>query len=166
MLWHDNLSADNLLVDDDGVLTGVLGWDSVSCTPRSLCDLPALLQDSPDRAEPPNLACHWGFAADGAPVPRASYWPRLREHKITELRAIFLDEMSWRSLEWTMTYRYNGLRRDFEAAVQNCDHPLLLRVVEKWLDAVDKGLAAGKHPKNLKVWSLQERCVQGFRNED
>lgn len=165
MLWHDNLSADNLLVDDDGVLTGVLEWDNVSCTPRSLCDLPALLQDSPDRAEPPNH-CHWDFTADGVPVPRDSYWPRLREYEITELRALFLAEMSCRSLEWTMTYRYNGLRRDFEAAVQNCDHPLFLPVVEKWLDAIDEGLAADEHPQNLKVWSLQERCVQGARNKD
>ena len=164
MLWHDNLSADNIFVDDDGVLTGVLEWDSVSCTPRALCDLPALLQDSPDRAEKPDLARHWDF--DDTHGPLDSYWPLHREAEITELRALFLAEMDWRCLGWAMAYRYNRLRRDFEAAVQNCDHPLMLGVVEDWLDAVENGLAAGKDTKNLGVWSLRERCVQGLRNKD
>lgn len=161
MLWHDNLSADNLFVDDDGVLTGVLDWDSVSCTPRSLCDLPALLQDSPKRVEPRNLH-HWEFTD----APPDFFWPLLREREITELRDLFLTEMDRICLGWSMTYRYNRLRRDFEAAVQNCDHPLLLHAVESWLDAVDKGLATDTNPRKLKVWSLQERCVQGVRIAD
>ncbi|KAF3026777.1 hypothetical protein E8E14_014865 [Neopestalotiopsis sp. 37M] len=57
MLWHDNLSADNILVDvETGQLTGILDWDCVSCLPVPIaCDMPALLYDGKYRPEEPQV---------------------------------------------------------------------------------------------------------------
>ena len=45
MLWHDNLSLDNIFVDSEFVLTGILDWECVSCLPiHQACHLPAFMQ--------------------------------------------------------------------------------------------------------------------------
>ncbi|ETS83423.1 hypothetical protein PFICI_05299 [Pestalotiopsis fici W106-1] len=57
MLWHDNLSTDNILVNvETGQLTGILDWDSVSCLPVYLaCDMPALLHEGNHRPQEPQV---------------------------------------------------------------------------------------------------------------
>lgn len=48
-LCHDALSLDNILVDDDGVLTGVIDWQSIPCLPLYVsCQFPAFLQQTHD----------------------------------------------------------------------------------------------------------------------
>jgi hypothetical protein len=57
MLWHDDLSADNILVDPEtGRLTGILDWDCVSCLPVPIaCDWPAFLHEGKHRTKEPEI---------------------------------------------------------------------------------------------------------------
>lgn len=57
MLWHNNLSTDNILVDPETHrLTGILDWDCVSCIPVPLaCDWPAFLSEGQHRTTEPEI---------------------------------------------------------------------------------------------------------------
>ncbi|KAK7957025.1 uncharacterized protein PG986_006247 [Apiospora aurea] len=160
MLWHANLSMDNIFVDDTGVITGVLDWECVSAIPRSIgCQLPALLLEGHDRTHEPRLEHYWTFS-DTIPAqspipsieddeddededevgPTPAYWQARREWELTKLRHHFVRTMSDRSLGWHMCHKYHALKRDFETAVQYCDEPVLLDVVEAWVGDVEEAL--------------------------
>ncbi|KAK8079501.1 hypothetical protein PG997_007319 [Apiospora hydei] len=185
MLWHTNLSMDNIFVDDTGVITGVLDWECVSAIPRSIgCQLPALLLEGHDRTHEPRLEHYWTFSdtiprqspipsiedededevaiasddsenyLNGQPRgrprhrrphpqvgPTPAYWQARREWELTVLRHHFVRTMSDRSLGWHMCHKYHALKRDFETAVQYCDEPVLLDVVEAWVGDVGEGAA-------------------------
>jgi Ser/Thr protein kinase RdoA (MazF antagonist) len=53
MLFHDDLSRHNILVDENGLLTGVVDWECVSFLPLWIaCQLPPFLQGKPLDEEP------------------------------------------------------------------------------------------------------------------
>ncbi|KAK8051150.1 hypothetical protein PG993_002535 [Apiospora rasikravindrae] len=63
MMWHSNLSMDNIFVDETGVITGVLDWECVSAIPRSVgCQLPALLLEGHNRFHEPRIQDYWTFS--------------------------------------------------------------------------------------------------------
>ena len=198
MMWHTNLSADNIFVDDTGVITGVLDWECISAIPRSVaCQLPALLLEGHDRFEEPRVEHYWTFSDTlshhpssgedeededdeedeeerGRSRPRkrrrrvgptSEYWQARREYELTQLRHHFERYMYERSLGWHMCHKHHALKMDFEAAVQYCDDPLLLGVVEEWVGAVEKALGEKKKNKTrgLEVWCLERRIARGHR---
>ena len=57
MLFHDDLSKHNILINDEGALTGVVDWECVSALPRwKACYYPAFLVGRP-RDEEPKFIC-------------------------------------------------------------------------------------------------------------
>ncbi|KAK8867826.1 kinase-like domain-containing protein [Apiospora arundinis] len=202
MLWHTNLSLDNIFVDETGVITGVLDWECISAIPRSLaCQLPAFLLEGHDRLQEPHVKDYWTFSdtVSSRPLspspsvspenetdeweaeeerrgrqrkrrlqqvgPTPEYWKARREWELTELRTHFVHTMSERCLAWYMFYKHNSLKRDFETAVQYCDDPMLLGMVEEWIKAieaaVEKEEGERKPGKDLGVWSLERRVAKG-----
>ncbi|KAJ1326957.1 phosphotransferase [Microdochium nivale] len=141
-LWHDNLSADNLLVDDNGVLRGVLDWADISCLPRhAACEMPAVLQQQrsvhQDPALPPSLG------GRGRHLIRA-YYAEKRRYETTAMQELFLARMRELSPVWTRAYEGGELLRDMEAAVQNCDSEDAFELVEQWVAGIDGGKTPGK----------------------
>lgn len=57
MLWHENLSLDNILVDvETGHLTGILGWECTNCIPVPLAvNMPAFLYEGRYRPKEPEI---------------------------------------------------------------------------------------------------------------
>ncbi|KAH7035874.1 uncharacterized protein B0I36DRAFT_319258 [Microdochium trichocladiopsis] len=151
-LWHDNLSADNLLVDEHGVLRGVLDWADVSCLPsHAACELPAVLQlqdggrghnDTAPPPVPPLLGTRGMF------VWRA-YYAELKRYEIVAMRELFVSLMRDLSATWTRAYDEAGLLRDMEAAIQNCDSEDTFEVVEGWVAGLEGGKVPGKDMKWL-----------------
>ncbi|KXJ89056.1 hypothetical protein Micbo1qcDRAFT_213371 [Microdochium bolleyi] len=153
-LWHDNLSADNLLVDDNGVLRGVLDWADVSCLPlHAACELPALLQQrrdvDQDPAVPPSLGSRGGHLI-------RAYFAEKRRFETTAMRELFLATMRELSPVWMRAYEEGGLWRDMEAAIQNCDSEDAFELVERWVADIDGGKTPGKDMKWLHqtLWPL------------
>ena len=150
MLWHDNLSLDNIFVDRDFVLTGILDWECVSCLPLpQACHLPAFLQmrGTTDTELPHTEPTEYSYIDDNFRLPPlTSFYRDVRQYQISACRRIFLEEMETLSPEWLETYRRSADQRDFEAAVQNCDNEFAYERVERWVDAMEED---GKAPGDI-----------------
>ncbi|KAJ5765315.1 hypothetical protein N7520_004874 [Penicillium odoratum] len=90
MIFHDDLSVVNFLVNDNGRIAGVLDWDFVSALPLwKACDFPNFLKEQPLPLKP-DIGSY--FIEDEGEVCEM-YWEDLWYHEATLLRDIFLDEM-------------------------------------------------------------------------
>ncbi|KAI1800807.1 kinase-like domain-containing protein [Daldinia bambusicola] len=156
MLWHDDISLDNVLVDENGVLQGVIGWSCVSCLPLyEACQFPAFLHQAWDRTIEPSTPYRVTRAYPENKEEIRKYGVELRQHHLTLLRRIFIDEMTQRCPEWVDVFDKQRSQRDYEAAVQNCDNEFAYRIVEEWVGDVE-----GKSDSNQPVWSLHERFMR------
>ncbi|KAK7748221.1 hypothetical protein SLS62_008772 [Diatrype stigma] len=153
MLWHDNLSLDNIFVDSSFVLTGILDWECVSCLPLAqACQLPAFLQmrGAADTERPYAAPTEDSYIDDDFELTlpaRAAFRRDRRQYAISACRRVFLREMRRRSPQgWLATYRRrrSADQRDFEAAVQHCDNEFAYERVERWMDALKRGKAPGE----------------------
>lgn len=146
MLFHDDLSQHNILVDDGGALTGVLDWECVSALPRwKACYYPSFLEGRP-REKKPELA---RYKREESGEPADLYWDHLMEYELTTLRRVFLDEMARLEPGWVEIFNSSQLRRDLDLAVQNCDSEILASYINEWIDEIVAS------PSNIR--SLQDR---------
>lgn len=146
VLFHGDLSQYNILVDDNGTLTGVVDWECVSALPLwKACYYPFFLEGRPRDEEPDQN--EYRHADDGG--PDSLYWEHLMEYELTKLRRYFLDEMRRLDPKWVEVFDSAKARRDFHIAVQYCDNEFLARHINEWLDDI----AAGKGT----VRSLRDR---------
>ncbi|KFY30403.1 hypothetical protein V493_01936 [Pseudogymnoascus sp. VKM F-4281 (FW-2241)] len=132
LLFHDDLSNHNILVDDSGALTGVLDWECVSAVPRwKACNYPTfLVSRSRDvKPEPKN----YGYV-DGKITEL--YGEHVMEYELTHLRRVFLDEMARLEPGWMEMYNSSQLQRDMELAVKFCDDEFSARRINEWVDDV------------------------------
>lgn len=144
VLFHDDLSMQNILVDENGKITGVIDWECVSAMPLwRACELPALLigrdrQDEPVRKnyapDSPEDDQFERDALDNEGV-NSLYWEHLQEYELTGLRKIFLEEMKTRCPSWFQQFEEGAHKSDYELAVQNCDNDLRFKMIMAWLDA-------------------------------
>ncbi|KAI0846652.1 kinase-like domain-containing protein [Daldinia vernicosa] len=155
MLWHDDISLDNILVDENGILVGIIGWSCVSCLPLyEACQLPAFLHQTWDRPLEPLTPYSITRAHLDLNKEVWTYGIKLRQHHITLLRQVFIDEMMQRCQEWVDVFYNQKHRRDYEAAVQNCDNEFAYKIVEEWV-----GAAEGRSDSDKPLWSLHVRLM-------
>ncbi|KXG47949.1 Aminoglycoside phosphotransferase [Penicillium griseofulvum] len=146
MIFHDDLSRGNILVDDSGELTGVLGWESVCPVPLwKVCDYPSFLEGRPRRQEP--VIGRYGIKDNGQ--PSELYFEHLWEYETTLLRGIFIDEMRRLDEGWVEVFDNSQIKRDFDYAVHYCDCCISTRHIEAWIGDMTAGIS------NLR--SLEDR---------
>lgn len=92
---------------------------------------------APPVLPPPSVAVR------GALIWRA-YHADLRRSETAAMRTLFLSRMRELSPSWTREFEQSALRRDMEAAVQNCDSEDAYEVVERWVTALEKGKMPGR----------------------
>ncbi|KAI1383723.1 uncharacterized protein F4822DRAFT_417381 [Hypoxylon trugodes] len=156
MLWHDNISLDNILVDQNGVLCGVIDWDCVSCLPLyEACQFPAFLQQGQDRLLEPLTPYTITRKQLDANKDLPRYNKELRQHQLTQLRRLFIAEMTDKCPTWVEIFRNRVYLRDYECAVQNCDNEFAYKCVEEWVDMMEK---RGKD--NMTVGRLHDRLMR------
>jgi aminoglycoside phosphotransferase (APT) family kinase protein len=161
ILFHDDLSMQNILVDGDGKITGFIDWECVSALPLwRACGLPGLLKGR-DRNEEPKRD---QYAQDNGEEDTGGlttevldnegmnslYWEHLLEYELTMLRDLFLKEMENVAPGWIEEWEKGAVRADFEEAVQNCDNSWRTKKVKSWLDALEKG----------KNWNLRRSFLE------
>lgn len=148
ILFHNDMSMHNIMVDDIGRLTAVIDWECVSAVPLwRACQLPALF-DGRTREERLNKET---YAADSDEEAGSDYdwldnegvtdlyWEHVLEYEMTQLRKLFLAEMQRAQPEWVAIMRDNSLKADFEKAMNNCDNGIALEIIKRWTDALVLG---------------------------
>ena len=135
-LHHDDISRQNILVDDAGVLQALVDWECVSVLPLwKACQIPHFLV-GPDRQAEPNPD-QYGRESDGTIT--SLFDMHVDEYERTLLRKVFLDEMEVVAPEWILEHERAMGRSDFELAVERCNHDFGRKRCEKWLDSLDVG---------------------------
>lgn len=150
ILFHDDLSMQNILCDGDGKITGILDWECVSALPLwRACELPEFLtgrdrneepqrdQYAPDNGEE-DTSRFTRDVVDNEGV-NSLYWEHLLEYELTILRDLFLKEMGNIAPRWIEELEKGEVKADFELAVQNCDNSWRTKKVKSWVDALEKG---------------------------
>lgn len=130
MLFHDDLSQHNILVDGNGRLTGVVDWECVSALPLwKACSYPAFLEGKPRNREPD---------PDRYKIndPNALYWEHLQQYELTVLRRFFLDEMRRLEPRWVEVFECSRVQRDFEYAMRYSDFEFAARDIRAWLGEI------------------------------
>lgn len=148
-LCHDALSLDNILVDDDGVLNGVIDWQSIPCLPlHETCQFPAFLQQAHDRYREPAGRL---YLVDKTGPPHPAYFRDRKRYEITKLRKLYIEEMIRHAPGFVDIWRdkFSANLRDFEAAIQNCDNEFTLRLLEEWVETIEQGQDPARMPKRL-----------------
>ncbi|KIW14100.1 hypothetical protein PV08_06881 [Exophiala spinifera] len=133
MLYHDDLSMRNILVNEKGDLAGVVDWEYVSALPLwKACYYPFFLQRRPRNDKPDRNK--YRQEEDGN--PNSLYWEHLMEYERTKLRRYFLDEMRRLEPKWIKVFDSSTAKRDFYLAAENCDNEFLARDITEWRDDV------------------------------
>ncbi len=137
MILHDDLGRQNTLVDDDGNLTAVIDWESISAVPLWMaCQIPPLFQSKPSNEEP--IKVNFRHDADGNVIDL--FWEHLDNYELTQLRGVFLGEMEKLQPEWVAIFEASQRQRDFDLAVTCCNDPFMIQRIREWLDDVEKGV--------------------------
>lgn len=144
ILFHDDLSMENILVDDEGQLSAIIDWECVSTLPLwRACQMPQLLEGR-SRVEKPEKDNYSKVEEAAETVSENEdmcelYWEHLMEYEQTRLREHFLTEMETSCSEWVAVMRSSTLQIDFEKAVHNCDNTWKFKIVKRWFDAYNAG---------------------------
>jgi hypothetical protein len=147
ILFHDDLSMQNILVDEEGKLTAIVDWECVSAVPLwRACQIPQLLEgrlrdEEPDRDQymlevDDERQEFDGFYHEGITIV---YWEHLVEYEQTRLRKLFIAEMKMICPGWVATKESNTFKADMEKAVHNCDNLWALKTVKRWFTAYKEG---------------------------
>ncbi|KAJ5383445.1 hypothetical protein N7517_001356 [Penicillium concentricum] len=145
MIFHDDISRHNILVDDSGKLTGLLDWECVSAVPLwKACDYPSFLEQRPRRSEP-NIE---RYKRSVDKEPSELYFEHLWHYEITLLRDIFIDEMRRLDLGWVEVFEKSQVKRDFDNAVHRCDSDISAQEIKAWIGDMTAGISIDD-----RIWS-------------
>lgn len=152
VIWHDDLSLSNILVDEDGNITALIDWECVSAMPRWVATkLPRFLE-GPNREREPKRE---EYADESVGQSEASgadegdqldnegknelYWIHLLEYETTQLRKVYRKRMRELQPEWEAIRNENGLKDDFFAAVTRTANGYHLKGISRWVNIIDTG---------------------------
>jgi Phosphotransferase enzyme family len=159
-LHHDDVSAQNLLIDSGGALTALVDWECVSVMPMwKVCQLPAFLRGR-ERQEKPDRTT---YALDQDPK-RDLYAEHVEAYEKTLLRQRFLDTMGKTNPVWIEIYKSAVLEADFDVVISQCDNEFCYRKIEKWLNLLDRGILDGAEYLIFLGMRLSWHIVRGDRN--
>ncbi|KAK3938329.1 phosphotransferase enzyme family-domain-containing protein [Diplogelasinospora grovesii] len=152
VLWHDDLSLMNILVDDQGRITAVLDWECVSTMPLWVASqMPEFLrgttrEEMPDRSQYGDVSDQGSDASEfGNSCLEESldnegkselYWIHLMEYEQTQLRKVYHARMRQLRPEWDLEVAEGALKADFLGAVARCGAGFYLKRIEQWVDAI------------------------------
>ncbi|KAJ5158861.1 Aminoglycoside phosphotransferase [Penicillium coprophilum] len=144
MIFHQDLSRHNILVDKDGELTGVLDWECVSALPLwKGCTYPSFLDQRPRYSEPD--IGNYDREANGE--LDELYFAHLWEYEATLLRDIFLHEMQNLDAEWMEVFDRSLVKRDLDFAVYHCDSGIYAGKINAWIEDITAGV---RNPRSLR----------------
>ncbi|KAF7297640.1 Phosphotransferase enzyme family-domain-containing protein [Mycena kentingensis (nom. inval.)] len=147
VIWHDDLDTQNILVDDEGRITGIIDWECVSAFPLWMATrLPAFLDGQSERTEEPVRDTYADAAADEEPEDGLDnegknmlYWIHLMEYEVTKLKGVYEAKMRelWPNHE--KVAQENAKKVDFYEALLQLTAGIWLGQVAEWAEKVEQG---------------------------
>lgn len=152
VLWHEDLSLSNILVDEEGCITAIIDWECVSAMPRwTATKMPKFLE-GPSREQEPKRHMYSDEVIRGSEAPSDNedieldnegkdelYWIHLMEYEQTQLRKLYHARMCQLQPDLDATTRENTLKYDFYHAATCCWAGFHLKKVGQWIDAIERG---------------------------
>ena len=142
VLFHHDLSDNNIFVDQDHEISGIIDWEGVQTVPIWLgCQMPKFLHSREANERPP-FRTEFEDEED-----ENHYWRLVEEHEKTQLRAFFREEMQRVCPKWMQSHQAGSLKADFSLAVDTVALPAgATDHFERWLRQVEQGAK----PLNLR----------------
>ncbi|KAH6972226.1 phosphotransferase enzyme family-domain-containing protein [Ilyonectria sp. MPI-CAGE-AT-0026] len=134
VLWHDDLSLSNILVDDKGRITALM--------PKFLMGPEREVEPVRDNYMDENLEEVEERGEDDDQDNEGKnglYWIHLMEYEQTLLRKTYADRMRLLWPEWDAHFADAMLSTDFLGAIDRCASGFNLKGINGWLDAIEKG---------------------------
>ncbi|KAF5017715.1 hypothetical protein F66182_10334 [Fusarium sp. NRRL 66182] len=152
VIWHDDMSLSNVLVNEQGDITALLDWECVSALPLWMAAaVPKFLQGS-TREEEPKRQNYADECENESSTPGDNeeddldnegknelYWIHLMEYEKTQLRQLYHAHMCKLRPGWDAEIEQKALKEDFVGAVFRCGQGFFLKRIAQWIDAIDKG---------------------------
>jgi aminoglycoside phosphotransferase (APT) family kinase protein len=152
VIWHEDLSLSNILIDDLGNITGIIDWECASAMPLWMATKVPKFLEGPFRDEEPKRQAYADENPEERQVRGVSgddelynegknelYWIHLLEYENTQLRRIYNTHMRQLRHGWDIEVQENALKDDFIGAVFSCSQGFFLKRIVQWVDAVEKG---------------------------
>ncbi|KAF1953356.1 kinase-like protein [Byssothecium circinans] len=143
VLHNHDLNKQNMLVDAEGNLTGIIDWECIHTSPPWYsCQFPAFLH-GPRRSQKPEQSEYmYKDDEDDEEELDELYWQRLEEWEKALLRVRFVEEMRSVFPEWEEIFGKSKVKADFELAMQHLDNELLFERIMGWVGEVQEGREA------------------------
>ncbi|KAI1069136.1 hypothetical protein LB507_006102 [Fusarium sp. FIESC RH6] len=146
VVWHDDLSLSNMIIDEDGNLNGIIDWECISTIPIwAATDTPSFLR-SQDRHDEPRPERYYRRAPKVDIYGRDDeglddkYWRDLEDYEFTILRAHY-DSCRRHHNPWCKNDlpKDEKLKYDFLDAINLCRAQDLGGAVDEWIDELEEG---------------------------
>lgn len=141
-LCHDDISQQNILVDNSGHLAALVDWECVAVLPLwKTCQFPSFLVGRDRENLPQREEYAGGTEKSDDQGGDDLYCEHVAEYELTKLRSAFLERMETMQPQWVQTWRDPVAQKkaDVDMAIQYCDSELCQRAISIWLDRIDKG---------------------------
>lgn len=146
-IYHDDLSSNNIIVDDDGNLAGIIDWECIISAPKwEACQIPSFIAGADDDrvAEP--------LTEEEMKDEQAveDHKDLVYNYEATQLKKFFLEEMARVNPQWIQTYNDESTRRDIMLAIEFADNDMYQSRIKGWL----KCLLEDRTPKMTLTQSI------------
>ncbi|KAJ2989583.1 hypothetical protein NUW58_g3397 [Xylaria curta] len=150
VLWHDDLNLHNILIGQEGEITAIVDWESVSALPMWVTtDVPKFLE-SDIRLEEPRRDDYGNETPESAASQNNGhsdqldnegknqlYWIHRMEYEATQLREVYETRLRQLWLDWPL--QDSQIKVDFYTAVLQCSAGVSAKMANRWLDRVESG---------------------------
>ncbi|KAB5569933.1 phosphotransferase enzyme family-domain-containing protein [Coniochaeta sp. 2T2.1] len=147
-LWHSDLNMNNILLDDEGNITAVLDWESLSCQPLWVStQVPHFLLATRPRERQP---LRDGYADDDGTIENSTgldnegkntlFWDHLMQWEQTQLSKVYNARMEQLRPAWEQERLDGALKRDFLLAAHQISlFCINVGYMEFWVDMAARG---------------------------
>lgn len=162
VLHHNDLNEDNILVDDNSDLVGIVDWECVHTVPLWLaCQMPKFLEHEMEQDEPPNPDKFPIYTQDdGIDDRNEKYYKLLDEYEKTQLWRFFLEEMQRVCPEWVRVYKSEELKVGLDQLLSCFGVGLYDEEIDRWMHNVEKN---GASPTLRDILRSRQKAIDNWR---
>ncbi|KAK8002994.1 hypothetical protein PG989_002713 [Apiospora arundinis] len=153
-IWHHDLSNMNIMVDEQGEITGIVDWECVFAAPSwAITKTPAFLNNHNERDEEPyrdgyadeteedreRARKHYGDRCLDNEGKNSLYWIHLKEYEVTKLKEVYNARMQQNLSSWSEMVKDAELQLDFYTCVEHAASSWCTGAAISWATSIEKG---------------------------